>query len=223
MIVRLRMEIQDKIGNYINYYFDTIDTHQPYAMATNNVREWVKLNYKGADYEYIAKPRMIERSDLHFRYPVVSKRASTPGFYIHKNGEVVGAWYAEAMVCRNEGFFKKKLLLDVFQLFNHSYMMFKVGFRKENSHYYCIYNDHNQLISIIERHNYYDDGYRATLYVEDDENMLLTLLAVTREMILIPGGPMEGTDTSAGLYVSRYEEEMELFNRDFINRVLAQY
>ena len=59
--------------------------------------------------------------------------------------------------------------------------------------------------------------------MEDDENMLLTLLAATREMILIPGGPMEGTDTSAGLYVSRYEEEMELFNRDFINRVLAQY
>ena len=34
MIVRLRMEIQDKIGNDVNYYFDTIDTHRPYAMAT---------------------------------------------------------------------------------------------------------------------------------------------------------------------------------------------
>ena len=54
MIVRLRMEIQDKIGNDVNYYFDTIDTHRLYAMATNNVREWVKLNVNGADYEYIA-------------------------------------------------------------------------------------------------------------------------------------------------------------------------
>ena len=37
MIVRLRMEIQDKIGNDVNYYFDTIDTHRPYAMALNAI------------------------------------------------------------------------------------------------------------------------------------------------------------------------------------------
>ena len=62
----------------------------------------------------------------------------------------------------------------------------------------------------------------ALEFIEDDEYIPITIIIASREICLIPGGSMNGTDTSAPPYVSRYEEEKVLFKQDFLDRVIEK-
>ena len=124
------------------------------------------------------------------------------------------------MKCKETGA-KKNISVTVFQYNSKSYLLFRVGFPKENSHYYCLYEENGSLISIIERHTYYKDACKATLYIEKEEDLFITLLACTEEIICVGNtGDSDSTiDPSAGPYVSVLKEEKELFDKEFIQRI----
>lgn len=61
------------------------------------------------------------------------------------------------------------------------------------------------------------------MYIENEENLFITLLACTEEIICVGNsGDSDSTiDPSAGPYVSVLKEEKELFDKNFIERVKA--
>lgn len=229
MILGLQQKIKDGVKGIVDYYFDVLPTKEQYAKVEERPYEWLALYLNEDKYEFIGKLKMIERVQAEFMYPYSNNWTRTPGLSIEKNGDLFADTYSEAMkvgkvnLFGHELPFKRNVLSTVYKLPDgHFYMLFKVGFPKKNSYYMCIYNEKQELISIIERRAYYNDNYRAILYIEDDEYIPITIIIASREICLIPGGSMNGTDTSAPPYVSRYEEEKVLFKQDFLDRVIEK-
>ena len=152
-----------------------------------------------------------------------SKRKKTIGYYITEEKNCAAKFYGEAATCRKKGIFKRNIGFTVFEFNNSPYMLYRVGFQNQNSHYYCLYDNNGVTVAIIERHSYYEDNCKATIYVEDSENILIALFACTEEIISVPNsGDFDNIDPSAGHYISVLEEEKALFDKSFIDRVKAQ-
>lgn len=222
MILKLHMEVTDRHAMNLDYEFVNVTNSAVVATATNHFNDYFKLNYENKIYEFRNHPKFVKRSMINFRYPFSTKWKRTIGFGIHCQKKEIGAFYGDAMRCRDKGP-KRNISVTVFQYEEKAYLLCRVGFAKEKSHYYCLYEQNGNLISIIERHTYYKDACKATLYIEDEKNLFITLLACTEEIICVGNsGDSESTiDPSAGPYVSVLKEEKELFDKSFIQRVKA--
>lgn len=222
MIINLHMEITDKHGMDLDYEFRNITDSSVVATATNHFNDYFKLHYQNKIYEFRNYPKIVKRSMINFRFPFSTKWKRTIGFGIHCQKKEIGVFYGDAMRCREKGL-KKNISVTVFQYESKAYLLCRVGFPKEKSHYYCLFDENGNLISVIERHTYYDDDCKATLYIEHEENMFITLLTCTEKIICVGNsGDSDSTiDPSAGPYVSVLKEEKELFDENFIQRVKA--
>ena len=223
MILRLCMEAHDPQGMRISYQFKNQSTNEIYATASDNFKEPIKLLLDNKEYQFFNHPKFVEKINLNIKYPIYSKRKKTVGFYILEDNKPVSMFYGETAICGKKGIFKRNIGFTVFEYNNCPYMLYRVGFPKQKSHYYCLYNNDGQTVAIIERHSYYKDDCKATVYIEKEENVLIALLACTEEIISVAnsGNNDDMMDTSAGHYVSRYEEEKALFDKSFIDRVKA--
>lgn len=222
MIIKLNMEVTDIYGMNLDYQFVNEANSDIIATATNRFNDYFKLIYENKTYEFRNHPRFVKRSMINFRYPFSTKWKRTIGFGIHCQKKEIGTFYGDAMRCRDKGT-KKNISVTVFQYESKAYLLCKVGFPKESSHYYCLYEENDNLIAIIERHTYYEDNCKATLYIENEENLFITLLACTEEIICVGNSGDSDTtiDPSAGPYISVLKEEKELFDKTFIPRVKA--
>lgn len=222
MIIKLHMEVADKHGMNLDYEFIDAANSAVVATATNHFNDYFKLNYQKKTYEFRNYPKIVKRSMINFRFPFSTKWKRTIGFGIHCQKKEIGVFYGDAMRCREKGV-KKNISVTVFQHESKAYLLCRVGFPKEKSHYYCLYDENSNLISVIERHTYYDDDCKATLYIENEEDLFITLLACTEEIVCVGNsGDSETTiDPSAGHYISVLKEEKELYDKNFIERVKA--
>ena len=213
MILNVNAETAYKSG-YYNVTHTVIEnkTGKEIAVATNYVNDYFKLHFDGKTYEFRNYPKFVKRSMVKFKYPFSTKWKRTIGFGIHCNDKEIGTFYGDAMRCREKGV-KKNIGVTVFQHNSKAYFLFRVGLRGHGSHYYCLYDEYGYLIAIIARHSKGD--YRATLYIENEDDLLITLFAYTEEIVCVG----QETDTSAGGYISTMKEEVELFDEDFINKV----
>ena len=166
------------------------------------------------------KPKIIEKCKYEFKYPLSSKRKKTIGFPILFNDKEEYLYYPEAAKCNNKKK-KKNIGYTVFCNETDVNLLFKVGFENENSHHYCMYNK-NHLIAVISRHSFREDNCKATIYVEDDSNILKAMMACTEEIIVVPTPESGVGDPSAGHFVS-IPETHQFYDPGFIERVKRQY
>lgn len=224
MILRLCMEKDDPQGMRIAYKFINATSQEVCATASDNINEATSLFFNGKEYRFFNYPKFIEKPQININYPLSSKRKKTVGFHILENENCVAKFYGEAATCRKKGILKKNIGFTVFEYNNEPYMLYRVGFPKQNSHYYCLYNNYGKTVAIIERHSFYKDNCKATIYVEEQENIVIALLACTEEIISVAssGSRDQMMDTSAGHYISMLDEEKALFDASFIERVKEQ-
>lgn len=223
MILRLCMEMEDPQGMRIAYRFVNAKNNDVYATASDNFNEATSLFVDDKTYEFYNYPKFIEKPLINIKYPLSSKRKKTIGYYITEEKNCVAKFYGEAATCRKKGIFKRNIGFTVFEFNNSPYMLYRVGFPNQNSHYYCLYDNNGVTVAIIERHSYYEDNCKATIYVETPENILIALFACTEEIISVPNsGDSDNIVPSAGHYISVLEEEKALFDKSFIDRVKAQ-
>lgn len=219
MIINLYMKLEDPNGMRINCEFLNAKNNEVIATATNNFNEHTTLYYGGKKYEVKNYPKKMERLMLNTKYPLCSKRKWCIGFNVISDNNTVLSYYPEAITCGKRWIFKKNIGLTVFKYNNEPHLLYRVGFAKERWHYYCLYDNKNNTIGIIKR--LYGNDIRATLYIEDVSNLLITLLVCTEEIVDISYSSDKDMryDPSAGNYISILEEEKEMFDKSFINRV----
>ena len=219
MIIRLMYEKDSPNGMNISYKFIEEKNQTVLATATDNFNEYIALFFNNNTYFFPNVPKIINKCEVNLKYPLTSNRRKTVGFPMKLNDTDYGYYYQEAAKCK-KGLFGKNIGFTVFSTGIKVFMLFRVGFKGENSHYYCLYEE-NTLVAIIERHNYSEDNCKATIYVEDKNYLEIAFIACTEELISVPnsGGNEFSMDTSAGHYISVLDEEKELFDANFILRV----
>lgn len=221
MILKLFMQRKKFNQPDLDYHFEDNKTGKLFARATNYYNEYIKLYYNENTYEFNGRPKMLPKRSFKCPYPLNGKGKKMPGFEVLSNDKQVMCFYGEAVTCRKKWIFKTNIGLKVYALGKKTYCCYRVGFSDDNSHYYCILDEDMKTIGMIERHSYSEDGSRATIYVEDDENILIALLVCTEQVIWVAntGDDGERMDSSAGHYISILPEEQEFFDGDFLTRV----
>lgn len=215
MIIDLYMETSKNLWK-IDYTFKNNSTNEIIAIANNEKDKYINLTYLDKKYYFKNYPKKMERYNLPIKYPLCSKRKWTIGFYITDEKELpVCSFYSEAVTYGKWFIFKKNLGLTVFRYNDKTYSLYRVGF-KEPCHYYCLYDDNDKTIAIIQR--LYGSEKRAIIYVEKEKNIFLSLLVCTSEIINVANLDGDGIDTSAENYISISEIEKERFDKNFINK-----
>lgn len=225
MILDLYMYPQG-LGYETKWEFVDCKTKEIVAYAENGQLFWTVFRHNNRIYQYKKWPHLLTRKFVDFKYPFVSpERKKTVGFNILSEKDVVAQYYGDAMKCRDKGI-NKNIGVKMYLYNERTYMSFTVGLPKKKSHYYCIYNEANELISIIARHisGSWSSNCKATLYVKNEENLLITLFACVDNIVDVNnyGKKGERHDPSAGPYVSSLKEERELFIPSFIDEIESE-
>ena len=221
MILKLYAEKNDMMGMRIQHMFLNEKTNELVARATNNIKEPVKLYFRNKEYYFVSSPKIMDRQKVNIDYPLYSKRTKTIGFNMELDGQVVAQYYDEAATCGKKWIFKRNIGFDVFNVDGEIFLMYRVGFPNQSSHYYCIYDNNRNIVSIIERHSGTTDCRKATIYIENEKYLFVTLMACTEKIVWVAdsGDFDDVIDPSAGPYISIMEEEKKMFDKDFIEHV----
>lgn len=223
MVLKVYAERNDMMGMRIQHSFVDDMSDTVIATATNNINEPIKLYYEDNEYQFISSPKMMEKQKLNIKYPLSSKRTKTFGYNMESNGQIVAQYYGEAATCGKTWIFKRNIGFKVFCVHGEVYVMYRVGFPNENCHYYCLYDNSNNIVSIIKRHSNASDYRKATIYIEESRYVMPVLVACTATIVWVAdnGRKEDMIDPSAGPYTSIMEEEKKMFDKYFIERVEA--
>lgn len=160
-------------------------------------------------------PTIVEKRLIDFKYPISSRMRKTFGYEIRREDLPWFYYYGEALTCGKKGIFKRNIQCTVFYNKNEVYLLFIVGPSDEFDHYYCLYKD-QKTVAIIKRVS--EDKTRAVIYYTDSVYEDIALTVAAEEIIAFPHDATETRiDPSAGNYISRYQEELELLDRDFLH------
>ncbi len=220
MIIKMRMIIQDISACDILYTFENARDACVVATATDTLKNGVQLQYNNREYDFAAYPRIVQKVPVYVPYPLADSFKKTLGFYILENKNRIAKSYKDAVTCRKKGIFKKNIGFTAFEYQQSSYVLYRVGLPKEASHYYCLYASNGATVAIIERHNFYEDNCKATIYVEQDAHVTVALFACVKAIVSAFNATGEtAVDLSAGPYISILQEERDLFDSAFLARV----
>lgn len=224
MILNLYMEnLWRKRQN--KWWFTLNNTNEVVARAVNGVNTHTYLWYGKNKYQFNDIPKSIMKKELDFKYPYSSKIKKTIGYRIFENEKLTAEFHWDALRCKDTGV-NKNIGLNIFHFNDEVYLLFHVGLPKHKSSYYCLYQNGGELIAIIARHHTGKayDNCKATLYIDNDENLLITLFACTSQIVDVINFWDEGEnhDPSAGPVISTLEAERELFDAEFIEKVKKQ-
>ena len=220
MILKLCGTKADWVKDDFEYAFVDCQTSQAIATATFLSSDWCKLFYQGMCYVFNTYPKIIKKSELNTPYPSSSKMKRTMGFRILQDEKQISHDYGGALNCGAPGKAKRNMAITVFELFGNTYTLYHVGFPEEPGHWYCLFDNHGNTVGIIERYTVRKDRSKATLHIVDPANLLVMLLVATEKFVLVATG--QGMDRTSAKYVSRYEEEKQFFDREFVNRTITQ-
>lgn len=217
MIINLYME-KSQDGWEANYTFRNASNGEIVATANNKKDDYCNLIYLNKKYYLKNHPKKMKRFLLPIKYPLCSKRKWTIGFDITDENSSICSYYSEAVTYDKKFIFKRNMGLTVFRYNNETYSLYRVGFN-EPCHYYCLYDENDKTIAIIKR--LYGDEKRATIYIENEDYLFISLMACTEEIIDVAnlGSREDMMDTSAGNYISMSNIEKERFDKSFIDRV----
>ena len=219
MVLKLYGTHRDLIKNDFEYEIRDCKTGENVATATFFSTDWCKMYYQNVCYLFNTYPKIVRKSNLHTPYPTSSKMKKTFGFRILQDNTIVGHYYGDALRCSGTEKPKRNIGITVFECFGATYILYHVGIPNEFGHYYCLVDNYGRTVGIIERYTAKKDNSKATIYVEDYEHLRIVLLACVEEIVLVNAG--NGMDRSAAKYISRWEEEQRLLNKDFLHRVKA--
>lgn len=226
MIYKLYMNISDETSMCTQYQLVNGADNRIVGTAKDIKRGRFLFVYNGTEYQFSTFPKIVEKSCITFKYPIVSKRKKTIGFNVLSNEKEIAYYYNDVAFCKKKGFIKQNIGLTVLNYLGEKFVSFRVGFANKNSHYYCVYNYKNQTVGIIERHNFDNGNCKATIYVENEEYIIPTLLVCAEEMmVFVINNTNDYTDKviddSAGRYISVLQEEKDLFDPNFIPKIKA--
>lgn len=220
MIINVYMNREDSLRERLTYYFKEEGDSSIIAYATNAIdAEGVTLYFNDKTYFFSNKIISVEVDKLEkLSYPQVVRTKKTPGFEVFEDDKSIMKYYGQAATVQDVGGVRNNIRVGVYKYNNSYYTVYRVGFSKDNAHFYCVYNAEMECVSIVERR--YGDTPRAVIYVGNDDNLLLALLICTEETIDVSnlGKKEYQKDRSAGRYISRFEEEKAFLNREFIER-----
>lgn len=224
MVIELYKENQDFNGMRVSFRFVN-SSGELLAAATDNIGEDIYLFIGDEKYVFRKSPKVVNKKATNFIYPLSNHWKRTLGFEVLRQDERIAFFYLEAHTIGRGKIFKKNISSSAWVYGEDLYYCFRVGFPKERDHYYCLYHG-EKLIGVIQRH-YLRRGKGnciATLYVEDVSNLRILLFACVDELVWVStaGDVGERVDTSATGYISRYKEERELLDKNFIIRVQEQ-
>lgn len=221
MILNLYIESQRRQWQN-KWWFTLAETNEIVARAVNGANMHTVLWYGKNKYQFKNIPKVVEKVALDFKYPYSSTHKKTIGFNIFENTKPIAESHWDALRCRESGI-NKNIGVNVFKYNGLAYLLFHVGLPKHASSYFCLYENGGELVAVIARHHSgkEKDNCRATLYIKDDKDLLITLLACTSKIIDVANyrGKDGSSDSSAGPLISTLEEARELYNPDFIGMV----
>ena len=227
MIINLHKQIQDTWGYEVSYSF-RLEGGEEIASAFNDNKQPISFWLGKELYAFptgLHSMKMVPRMFSGFPYPDYGRWKRLPGFVvIDSAGEQVAYYYGNAITVGRVGksCFKRNIDAPALVYQGELYYCFKVGFRGELEHYYCIYRG-NELIGVIKRHalTKKNKDCIATLYIDKKENLKVNLFVAVTQLVYVETWE-GGHDISACGYISRYEEEKKLLDRGYIEWVKQQ-
>lgn len=224
MIINVYMNSEDSRRERLTYYFKEEGDSSIIAYATNTMdTEGIKLYFNEKTYFFSNRIISIEVDKIEkLPYPQVIKTKTTPGFEVLEDNMCIMQYYGQAATVQESGIVKNNISVGAYKYEDTYFTVYKVGISKDNAHFYCVYNAEMECICVVERK--YGESPRAIIYIENDEDLLLSLLICTEETIDVSnlGKKEYQKDRSAGRYISRFEEEKAFLDRNFIKRIKIQ-
>ena len=221
MIVKLYFEYGESARQ--GCFFREAATGRILAEAMDGEAGAAVIRIDGRVFTVHHRPCMIRKVPVTTVYQLSSRSKKTLGFSITELGKEIGCYYGEATTYEKRGFFKKNLVLTVYSVFGEAYTLYRIGFADEPCHYYRLLDAQMRTIAMLQRNYSEEEPARATVYVEEERYLPLSLIVCAGEMLVGVGcGPVSyGMDNSAGNYISIKEPEKKMMDRAFIERVKA--
>ena len=222
MIAKLYFEYGESTRH--GCFFREAATGRILAEAVDGAAGAAILRIDGREITVGRKPRVVTKVPINTPYPLSSGAKKTLGFSIAENGKSIGCYYGEATTVEKCGIFKKKLVLTVYSCFSQNVTVYRIGFAKENFHFYRVVDAAMRTVAMVQRNYSEEEPARATIYVAEDRYLLLAMIVCAGEVLAGVGcGPISyGSDASAGNYVSIKEAEKKMMDKAFIDQVKAQ-
>lgn len=222
MIIKLHKFTKDAEGYKVSYSFRLEDGTEIGSAINNNDNQPIYFWLNEEKYTLPRDLKIVPRLPSNFKYPCSGKYKKIPGWIIYdENQNSIAYYHSEALTVGRvwKTFLKRNVSTTAIVYKEELHYLFQVGFLGQSDHYYCLYRG-NELIGEMERHmlTTKNPDCIATIYIEKEENMLINLLAAVEELIYVQTYD-GGYDTSACGYISRYEEERLLFDKNYIERV----
>lgn len=204
-------------------FFREAATGRILAEARDGEAGTVAILTDGREFTLHRSPKVIRKVPVTTVYPLSSRSKKTLGFSVTEQGKEIGCYYGEATTYEKRGLFKKNLVLTVYSLFGEAYTLYRIGFAGEPCHYYRLLDAQMRTVAMLQRNYSEEEPARATIYVEEERYLPLSLIVCGGEMLVGVGcGPVSiGEDNSAGNYISIKEAEKKMMDRAFIDRVKA--
>ena len=221
MILKLYMEEQMVRQN--KWWFSLDGTQEVVARAVHGANMRTCLWYGDHKFQFEALPKMIKKRELSFKYPYYYNMKKMLGFRILENKNVIAELHVDDLRCSEKGK-DQHIGTYVFYYEGETYLQFHIGLPKHGSTYFCLFKENGELVSIIARHSEGKEYHncKATLYIEKDEYLLITLLSCTSKMIDIQNYWDDHHDPTAGLFTSKLEAERAMYDAGFIERVKTE-
>lgn len=217
MVYSVFMQRLDQYSN--NLLFEVFDTHGLVATIKKDIHNVTQLNFHNNAYLFPFSIRAIEKVAFPFEFPVSSKGKTKLGYEIKRGGKRIAEYYGETAIVEKKKLFSKKMGFEVFKYDDAAYLIFKIGFAEEKSHYYCAIDAITGCtVGIIERMQGNKEEVRSKIYFIEQDKVELMLMLLATEMVMNVTSNSEGQviDPSAGNYISIRKEEKNYFDRVFL-------
>ena len=217
MRIDVMMHINDAHEYDIDHAHIERKTQKQVALVKHTYGDKVCLYYGEDMYEYVRKARKVPRVPVPGDYPQKKYKDTCWGVEILKNGEHFVNAGRQNVFAGKKGIFSIYIPIDVFSFETGNLFVYTCGPRDTAFHYYCVYDEKDSCVGMIERGTIGASGSRSRIYFED-EAYLLQMLLINMEITLTYIAGEEMRDSSAGNYISFKKAELDRFDRALLER-----
>lgn len=216
------MHINDEHAYDIDHAHIERQSKQQIALVKHTYGDKVCLYYGDDKYEYVRKARKVPFIPVPGDYPDKKYKDYCWGLEIVKNGEHFLYSGKQNIFVGKKGIFSIHIPVNVFSFETGNLFVYTCGPKDSSFHYYCVYDEYDRCVGMIERGILGANGSRSRIYFED-EALLLQMLIINMEITLtyIMAGEMR--DSSAGNYISIKKAEIARLDRELLARWKEQY
>lgn len=223
MRIDVMMKILDNHDQLIDHDHIDRQTREHVAKATHNYGEHVSLYYNNDKYEIPRKAKKVPQIPVPGNYPDKKYKDTCFGREILKNGEPYANVSFQPILVGKKGILPIRITVNTYQFEEGNLFVFKAGPKDTFFHYYCVYDNFNRCIGIIERGGIGTSGSRSRIYLEDESYLTQMLLINMQETMMYYIDSDGMRDPSACNYISIRKAELERLDNDLLARWKSLY